>query len=308
MSVAPSNRNFVLPGQDKPYWTIGPAPYRRRPWALLSLLALSLAACHKPAGPAAEGAAPDLSGYLAPPMLTAAVHDADGGATFSGHAPPDAEVRLREPGGAAFSATANDDGDWSMQLPPPDTPRMFAFEGELSGRLLHGEGAIIALPPPAPAAVLARGGYGALPIGVAPVSAGPPRIMAVDYDGAGGGSVSGVTAARAPVRVLLDGQAVGAGQSDGQGRFAVLDLSVSALDPRARKLFTPGPHTIRIEGPSGAVQGQLTVAHARPLDGEAFRTVREGGAWRTDWRTPGGGVQTTLVFGASPASNPEDRP
>ncbi len=287
----------MLPGQDKPQSILKAALRRVRARralcmgsAAIALTALALAACQKPAAQTGA-AAPDPSGYLSPPTLVSATRDAAGGVVFSGRAPAEVEVRLRDPGGTAFSATANDDGDWSMQLPPSAAPRMFAFEGELSGRSLHGEGAILALPAPAPVAVLARAGYGALPIGE---QAGPLRITAIDYDGAGGGSVSGVSAPGKPVRLVLDGQPAGVGQADRDGRFTVLDLNT-------RTPMRPGAHTVRIESPSGAVQGPLTVTPAGNLGGEAFLAVREGDGWRTDWRTPGGGTQTTVVFGAPSA-------
>ncbi len=168
---------------------------------------------------------------------------------------------------------------------------MFAFEGELSGRIVHADGAVLALPPPGPAAVLMRAGYGAAPIG----TGGAPRLSAIDYDGAGG-SVSGVAAPRAPVRLVLDGRPVGAGQADDGGRFSVLDLA-------ARAPFGPGPHTVRIESPAGALQGKLVVSPSELPDDAPFRARREADRWRVDWRIPGGGVQTTLVFDV-----PEARP
>lgn len=291
MSITRSNRILTLPEEDKLKSPKGPPRRKALGWIASAALAASMVgACHKTIGQGnGSGGAVDTAGYLAPPTLVAAVRDANGGVTLSGHAPGDAEVRLREPGGAAFSATATDEGDWSMQLPPSDTPRMFAFDGEVSGRLLHGEGAILALPAPAPVAVLTRASYGALPIGALP---GPLRIAAVDYDGGGGGSISGLAAPRAPVRFVLDGQTVGGGRADDQGRFALLDLN-------ARAPFGPGAHTVRIESPSGSAQVELTVTSAKDLGEQAFRTVREAGVWRTDWRSPGGGVQTTLVFDAA---------
>jgi hypothetical protein len=294
-----SHRILVLPGEDKPHSTSRPAR-RLGPWivypALAALtLAATLAACQKQTAQGVAGtAAADPSVYLSPPTVTGAARDGAGGVTLSGRAPAETEVRLRDPGGGAFSATANDDGNWSIQLPPADPPRMFALEGEVSGRVLHGEGALLTLPAPGPAAMLARTGYGALPIGVGP---GPLAIDAIDYDGGGGGSVSGVTAANATVRLVLDGQPVGMGQADRQGRFAVLDLS-------ARTPFAPGAHVVRIEGRTGAVQGRVVVSPPDPLGDAVFHASRQDGGWRIDWRTPGGGVQTLLTFAPSVGAAP----
>jgi hypothetical protein len=82
------------------------------------------------------------------------------------------------------------------------------------------------------------------------------------------------------------------GRTDGQGRFSVLDLS-------ARTPFGPGAHVVRIEARSGAVQGRVLVSPPTGLGDAVFHTAREGGGWRIDWRTPGGGVQTLLTFGPS---------
>ena len=280
----------MLLGENKPHLNWKAASGLPRPWIVaIALATLTLPACQKQAARGEAGAlAVDPSAYLPPPTITAAVRDAAGGVTLSGRAPGQTEVRLRDPAGGAFSATATDDGVWSIHLPPADAPRMFAFEGEVSGRLIHGEGALLTLPAPGPAAMLARTGYGALPIGVRP---GPLGIDAIDYDGGGGGSVSGVTAANAPVRLVLDGQPVGMSQADGQGRFSVLDLS-------ARTPFSAGAHVVQIEGRAGAVQGQVVVSPPSGLGDAVFHAAPAASGWRIDWRTPGGGVQTLLTFGA----------
>jgi hypothetical protein len=244
-----------------------------------------LAGCER-RSEAATAAAEDPSGYLAPPTVTQAARDGRGGVTLAGRAPEDAEVRLRDPSGEAFSATAGPGGVWSIALPSAQEPRMFAFEAELSGRILHGEGALLVLPPPAVPALLARAGYGALPIGS---DGRAQQILAVDYDGGGGGAVSGVAAPGAAVRLMLDGQPVGSGQADGAGRYAALGLN-------ARKPFAPGPHRVRVETPAGPAEASLAVSPPALPGARAFHAEREGAAWRVDWRLPGGGVQTTLVL------------
>ncbi len=273
-------------------------PSHLRVGALALAGGLALAGCHgAPTEHAPAKAVEDPSGYLSPPTLTAAARDEAGGVTLMGAAPPKTEVRLRDPDGSAYSATADDDGVWETHLSPSIAPRMFAFDGELSGRLLHGEGAILALPAPGPPIVLTRAGYGAYPIVQAPPPpvGGPVRILAIDYDGAGGGSVSGLAAPGAPVRFVLDGVAVGVGEADAHGRFTVMDLNVGAP-------FHPGPHAIRIESRSVAVEGDLTVTPPAQLGDAPFLANRQAGAWRIDWLVPGGGQQTTVVFDLPPAS------
>jgi hypothetical protein len=258
----------------------------------LALVLVSQAACRRPSVPGAPSGGTDLSGYLEPPAIEKATRDSRGVITLVGQAPAGAEVRLQQPDGGAFSATAGDDGTWSIALPASAAARMFSLEGEEAGRVIHGEGALVTLPAPGPPAVLARAGYGTLILGQAP---GPLRIGAIDYDGAGGGAISGVTERRAPVRFVLDDQPVGAGEADAAGRFTILDVS-------ARKPLTPGVHTFRVEtqtqGRTGAVEGRWPVTVAAAPGEAVFDAVRMNGAYRLDWRIPGGGMQTTVIFDA----------
>jgi hypothetical protein len=291
MCNARSNRILVLTGEGKSHSVKGVGPLYCAAWRALVLVmggALVLSACHKADGEASATAPAgvDAAGYLEPPTLTGAVRDAAEGVILSGKAPPDAEVRLRDPGGGSFSATASSAGDWSIQLTPSQEPRMFAFEGQLGARVLHAEGALLVLPYPGPAAVLMRAGYGAMPI---EVTRGPFHIEAIDYDGSGGAAVSGVAAPRSMLRLVLDDKPVGAGQADDQGHFTVLDLS-------ARSPMTRGQHTLRVESQTKAVQGPLTVDAPPDLPDSPFRAMRVADGWRVDWRIPGGGVQTTMVF------------
>lgn len=255
--------------------------------AALAAGALLLNACERPSVADAPAIAPtDKGGYVAPPALTAAARDGDGETELSGLAPVGAEVRLRDPDGAAYSATADRDGSWAVRLPPSASPRMFAFEGALDDRLLHAEGAILVLPAPGPPALLTRAGVGALPVST---GGGGLSILSIDEDGAGGGAVSGYAAPRAPVRLVLDDVAVGVGEADDQGRFTLLDLS-------ARTPFSPGSHVIRVESRNAAVQGALVVEGPRALGDQPFAATRTANGWRIDWRIPGGGQQATLVF------------
>jgi len=285
-----------LQGEGKSHSVIGVpflAAARALGLACATATLLTLGACQKPAGePAAANSTADVSGYLEPPVMTGAVREADGRVTLTGRAPIDTEVRLMAPGGGAFSATATAAGDWSIQLAASPEPRMFAFDGEIAGRVLHAEGAVLVLPSPGPAAVLMRAGYGAAPIGS---GGGPFRIEAIDYDGSGGVAVSGVAAPRAMLRFVLDGAPAGAGQADDKGRFTVLDMNT-------RTPMGQGAHTVRIEGQTTAVHGPLTIAAPTDLSDRAFASTRELDGWRIDWRIPGGGTQGTLVFdAASPA-------
>ena len=244
-----------------------------------------LAGCHAPAADPSAAKTVDPASYLTPPVLTQAAGLADGGATLSGRAPPDAEVQLRAPTGESFSAEAGPDGAWSIGLPPAEAPRMFAFEAAVSGRVVHGEGAILVLPSSDMPAALLRAGDGALPIARGD---GRLQIAALDYDDGGGGAVSGFAKPGSSIRFMLDGQPAGGGEADRRGEFSLLDLSV-------RMPFSMGPHTVRLDQRGESVALQITAKPAT-LGQDAFHAAREGDAWRIDWRVPGGGTQTTLVF------------
>ena len=89
-----------------------------------------------------------------------------------------------------------------------------------------------------------------------------------------------------PVRVFLDGQEAGEGQADARGWF---DVSLS--EPLA-----PTGHSVIVSTPDGRAAQAFDATRAAPLAAPPFAAGRKTGAWRIDWMTPGGGVQTTVLF------------
>lgn len=266
--------------------------------ALLALTALVLAGC----GQRHDGAKfqTDKAGdtYRAPPLLTNAVRAADGSVTLSGSAPADALVRLRSPDGAGAAALAGADGAWSLNLPAADAPRMFAFEAELSGQVLRGEGAVAVLPAPSPIALMLRAGFAAAPTGSG--VAGQLQLLSVDYDG-GGAAAGGFAPPNSPVRLTVDGGVVGVARADARGHFAIL-----AVDPQ--RGVAPGRRALRVDTPQGlSVERSVQIAaEAVPAD-RVFTAEHEAGGWRINWRIPGGGVQSSLVFDDAHSSAPRPR-
>ena len=249
----------------------------------------ALGGCGRPASQAGPASGVDPAGYVAPPTLTQATGLADGGATLSGHGPAGAVVRLRAPDGASYSDITSAGGVWSISLPPTDAPRMFAFDAEARGRMLHGDGAVLVLPSQDTPALLLRSGFGAVPIEQGATRRGDPLTLAtLEYDGGGGGSVSGFAAPGASVRFFIDGQPVGGGQGDVTGRFALLDLN-------AHEPLGLGPRLVRIESRGQAVEVKASVTQPDPGP-SIFHAARDGDLWRVDWRLPAGGAQTTIVF------------
>ena len=255
----------------------------------LCLAALGLDACGRPAGKPPKAAAEKADaasngGYLAPPQFNLAERGPDGVVRLTGTAAADAKVSLASPDGTAFTAMAGADGVWSLSLPPATAPRMFAVSADAGGETVRAEGALLVLPAPGPPGLLARAGSAAQVLGAAPKAA---RVVALDYDGEGGAAVAGFAPPGGQIRLSLDGQPAGVDQANAKGRFAV-------MAPNRR--LPAGQRRIEIEvqgAPPASVEAE--VSPPQPLSAP-YRATRQNGAWRIDWRPPGGGVQTTLVF------------
>jgi len=255
-------------------------------------LAAVAAACGAPdSGVGAASVAPSAAdvGYAAPPSLTGAVRT---GArlALSGLAPPGSEVQLASPEGQRYAAETGADGAWTLELPAPSAPGMYAFSAQEQDRVVRGEGALLVTPSPGPSALLLRPGFGALSPGGAEDQ---PRMVAVDYDASGGAAVAGLARPGAAVRLSVDDAPAGLAQADALGRFAVV---------AANRTLGPGPHRIQVETEQGRSQVVIDVSPAAALGASAYRATRRGGGWRIDWAPPGGGVQTSLVFDAEAAS------
>lgn len=221
--------------------------------------------------------------YVAPPQLLKATPSVAGVIILRGIAAPHAAIQLQSPEGDAQSTTARADGTWSLALPTIVRPRMFALSQVLNGRVVHAEGALIVLPRPAPAALLARAGFGSLVI----QPHGPtPTLVTVDYDPGGFAAFSGTAKPGGAVRLSLDGAPAGLAQTDSMGRYVVL---------AANHRLTFGAHQAVIDNEAGEVRRSFVLTPPGPLT-SAYQAIAEPGAWRIEWTPSGGGVQTTLVL------------
>lgn len=261
--------------------------------ALAMACGAALAACGKPAaGPSpsetltpAEKAA---AAYAAPPSLTSAEHSAAGGVELRGVSRPDAQVKLAGVGGT-FSTMADHAGAWELRAPSVD-PQIYALAADLSGRIVRSRGYVVILPAPGIAAVILRPGTGA----VAPGGPrGEPAITAIDYDRGGAGVVSGRAGPDKLVRIQIDGQDAGEGRTDRTGAFSI---SLS-------NVLKPGAHNVAVrvindQGVGEVAQAAFDVGPAAFTPPLSAQRTEQG--WRLDWATPGGGVQTTLLFDTEP--------
>lgn len=225
--------------------------------------------------------------YLAPPTLKEASRGEGGGLHLEGHAPAGAVLRLRSPEGGQATVRAGPDGAWALELPASDTPRLYAFEAEVGARTVRGEGALAIMPPPSTPALVLRAGFAATTAGVG----APGRLQLVDIEFNGGGlAAGGFAPPGSPVRLTVDGAVVGVAQASATGHFAIL-----AADPRHG--VPNGGHRVRVETPQGlVVERRVDIAPPMLPADRAYTANSVAGGWSLNWRLPGGGGQTSLIF------------
>lgn len=219
------------------------------------------------------------AGYVAPPKVTWA-NRADDGVVLTGAARAGARVRLGPPAGEPLFAVADRSGAWTLKLAPSDIVRLYGLSMTVGDRAVQAEGYLMVLPDGR--VVQLRAGAGAWTLS-SPTTA--PRLLAVDHDDEGGAVISGVAPAGGAVQARIDRSRVVSGRARADGHF---DLALS--EPLA-----PGAHDIELVGDGGRDALSAPISPAEPL-GAPFRETRTPYGWRVDWMTPGGGVQSTLVF------------
>jgi hypothetical protein len=256
------------------------------------MAALALAACGRGGGAPGPAAAPalgeaDAAGYLRPPQVLSAERPASGAVLLSGRSGASVRVRLSTPPpiSAAYGATSNAKGEWTIGTPAAAGVQLFGVAEELPGRDVQAEGYVAVLPAPGPAAALLRAGGGAAVL----VKPGALKIGAVDVDSSGAAVVSGLARPGATARLTVDGNAAGESRVNERGRFSVI-LSTT---------LKPGDHQAKVEAADQTASAKFTVEAPAPISGLPYRGERTPFGWRVDWLTPGGGEQTTLIFDAA---------
>jgi len=246
---------------------------------LTGLAALALSACGRapPRGPDAPADNP-ANDYAAPPAVERVRNDS-AGLVLSGTAAPGAPVRLGSPTGQSVMVRADAAGRWALRLPTAAEPRIFGLSETVGPRQAQAQGYVL-LTPQGPAALL-RAGAGAIRLD----ARRGPALGAIDFDAEGGTVVSGVAAADTAVFVRVDGHQPVEGRTDARGRY-----SVALSQPIAR-----GPHTVDVNGDDFANTAQVSLTPPEPLVTGPLRSQFTSAGLRIDWRTPGGGVQSTLL-------------
>ena len=254
---------------------------------VVALAVIGLAGCHGKSAISVAGAPPASPGrpaeatYRAPPALTAATLLAGGRMRLVGLAGPGDAVRLASPAGPAIYARTGRDGVWNLVVATPAAPRLFGLAMIENGRAIQSEG-YVAITPRGTAAQL-RAGAGALVL--ADLRA-EPAILAIDFDSKGGTVVSGRASPRAVVDLWVDGVRRVRAPTGRAGSFSMpLDEPLGFAD-----------HQLEIVDGARRAEARPRLEPAQPLSGWPYRATLTPGAWRIDWMTPGGGLQTTLLL------------
>jgi len=247
---------------------------------------LGLAACGESRQPPWKSAPPKgppaaEARYVQPPVVTAA-RPAPGGVELTGTASPNASVVLGTPSGETLSARADGEGRWRAVAPTPGSVVLYGLFMQDGGRRVNAEGYMVLTQDGRAAELRAGGGARVLA-----AASRPPRILAIDYDRDGGAVVSGVGTARADVGLRVNRAAGGTSAVSDDGRFAIV---------LARPL-SAGSHEFEVAGEGGEDLARASTGAAAPLGEAVYRATAIDGGWRIDWRTPAGGVQTTLLVG-----------
>ncbi len=223
------------------------------------------------------------NGYSPAPVVTQVTQSGPGMLTVNGQALPDGRVRFILGPQRAIGVTADSKGRFSADLPADPKGSVFDLLMEDRGRLMHAEGRLFVPPGQPTKAVIMRAGAASLPVAVQ-----PEGIAVLDYDAAGALAVSGRVAPKTAVDVVVNGELRGAQPvSAADGAYTAMTQMVPA----------PGdvPAALNIVIEAGGATWKRDVTVSRPTDdGDRVTLIPEG--WRVDWKVPGGGVQTTLVF------------
>ena len=245
-------------------------------------LVLALASCAPPPTGAErprESAAE--RGYAPPPAITASARGPEGRVLLAGVAAPASRVRLGSPDGREIFAVADAAGAWRAALPANDGVSLYGLSAPQGGRTVQAEGYVAAAP--GGEAARLRAGSGAMVFGRARPGAG---LLAADFDRKGAAVLSGWGPAGRAVSLSVDGQARARIEPGPDGRFML------TLD----KPLPAGGHVVEVAAGGAPWRGSLDISPAAPLIGGPFRAAPVAGGWRVDWLTPGGGVQSTVIF------------
>ena len=232
---------------------------------------------------AADDQAAPAGDYRPAPELLGGGVLSDGSVQLFGSATPGAVVRLRSPSGAQQFATADARGVWRFTLAASPQPRLLGLSMSDKGQIVQAVSFLFLSPDGVVARLKAGGGTQAAAPGKPGLAA-----LALDYDNQRAATLSGVSGPHETVTARVDGVQRSQANADSAGRF-VLPL------PQ----LTAGVHEFDLMGATQEVHFSASVDAPAALTQAQYAATRVGQGWRIDWRTPGGGGQTTLILGPS---------
>jgi len=251
-----------------------------------------LGACqppHKAArSPQAEAdAAMEAQGFTHAPTIGGVAPGAEPGfVVISGLAPADSRVRLvfSDPlkGGQAVGVTADAQGQFHAEVPMTAGGGIYDLSVDDGGRVRSAESRLF-VPPTAPdkATLLRPGSISRL------LQPGAMGIMAVDYDAAGAFAVSGRAEPDTALDVIVNGEIRAQVRSDAQGMF---EAATQVPKPG------PAPQPVSIIVQAGKAAYTRDVQVVAVTTGAKDQVTESPADWRVDWRLPGQGTQSTIVF------------
>lgn len=249
---------------------------------MLLALGFALTACQPDPADTSKDYAEALrkKGYASAPIVTAVSQSGPGTVIVTGTALPDGRVRFLY-GQRAIGVTADAKGRFNAELPAAPQGSVYDLSMEDAGRLMHAEGRLF-VPPGQPAkAVLLRPGTPSLP-----VSAQGLGIAVVDFDSAGAISVTGRAGPNASLNVIVNEEVRAQPVADANGQFTAMTQVPPPGDSQE------AVH-LAVQAGDTSWRREIMVSKAAG-NGDHVTPIPEG--WRVDWKLPGGGMQTTLVF------------
>jgi len=272
------------------------APSFARSTCLVTALAAAglLAGC-QPSRPAARNpqaeadAAMEAKGYTHAPAITAVAAGAEHGFVLvSGSAPADSRVRLvfSDPlkGGQAVGVTADAQGQFQAEVPIASDGGLYDLTVDDGGRIRSAEGRLfVPAGRPDKTVLLRPGSVSRL------LQPGAMGIAAVDYDAAGAFAVSGRVTPNTAVDVIVNGEIRAQMSSDGQGVF-----EAATQVPKPEPGAPPQPVSIIVQAGKASYTRDVQLVFVAP--GVQDQVTQSATDWRVDWRLPGQGNQSTIVF------------
>jgi hypothetical protein len=253
-------------------------------WTVLAA-AMSLVGCGPSAAPPLQlTRPPEDAGFLPSPRVLTAVRTDDGGTLLTGTGPPGAAIRLASPGGSVLTAEADKSGGWRVAAPPHSEVTLYGLSAGVGDRNVQAEGYVAMTPPPGDPAAVLRAGGGSVQLGEARKRS--LTLSALDLDAAGAAIVSGRAPARQPVTAAVDQAEAGQGAASATGAYT-LTLSAALAQGRHRIAVSTGGRRANVD---------LAVTAPKAPDAGPWRSERLENAWRVDWVTPGGGLQTAYLL------------